>query len=78
MVFSTDESTNKAVVCAGVPEKGDKGKLDVSEWLSNALGPLKGRCGKGKGGLATGQVSILSSDSKCPTEIILPAHYFVI
>jgi hypothetical protein len=59
MVFSTDESTNKAVVCAGVPEKGDKGKLDVSEWLSNALGPLKGRCGKGKGGLATGQVSIL-------------------
>jgi alanyl-tRNA synthetase len=58
MVFSTDETTNKAVVCAGVPEKGDKGKLDVSEWLSNALGPLKGRCGKGKGGLATGQVSI--------------------
>lgn len=58
MVFSTDESTNKAVVCAGVPEKGDKGKLDVSEWLTNALGPLKGRCGKGKGGLATGQVSI--------------------
>ncbi|KAK7362565.1 hypothetical protein VNO77_04681 [Canavalia gladiata] len=55
MVFSTDESTNKAVVCAGVPEKGDKGKLDVSDWLSNALGPLKGRCGKGKGGLATGQ-----------------------
>ncbi|AES89417.2 alanyl-tRNA synthetase [Medicago truncatula] len=55
MVFSTDESTNKAVVCAGVPEKGDKGKLDASEWLSNALGPLKGRCGKGKGGLATGQ-----------------------
>ncbi|KAK7312790.1 hypothetical protein VNO77_36930 [Canavalia gladiata] len=55
MVFSTDKSTNKAVVCAGVPEKGDKGKLDVSDWLSNALGPLKGRCGKGKGGLATGQ-----------------------
>ncbi|CAJ1933811.1 unnamed protein product [Sphenostylis stenocarpa] len=55
MVFSTDESTNKAVICAGVPEKGDKGKLDVTEWLSNSLGPLKGRCGKGKGGLATGQ-----------------------
>ncbi|OIV99583.1 hypothetical protein TanjilG_17393 [Lupinus angustifolius] len=55
MVFSTDESTNKAVVCAGVPEKGVEGKLDVSEWLSNALGPLKGKCGKGKGGLATGQ-----------------------
>ncbi|KAK7404351.1 hypothetical protein VNO78_05181 [Psophocarpus tetragonolobus] len=55
MVFSTDESTNKAVVCAGVPGKGAKGKLEVTEWLSNALGPLKGRCGKGKGGLATGQ-----------------------
>ncbi|KAG4386681.1 hypothetical protein GLYMA_11G102100v4 [Glycine max] len=55
MVFSTDESTNKAVVCAGVPEKGGKGNLDVADWLSNALGPLKGRCGKGKGGLATGQ-----------------------
>ena len=58
MVFSTDETTNKAVVCAGVPEMGDKGKhLEVSEWLTAALGPLKGRCGKGKGGLASGQVS---------------------
>ncbi|KAI5588169.1 hypothetical protein BDE02_05G078800 [Populus trichocarpa] len=56
MVFSTDESTNKVVVCAGVPEKLDKGKgLEVSEWLTTALGPLKGRCGKGKAGLATGQ-----------------------
>ncbi|KAJ6682416.1 ALANYL-TRNA SYNTHETASE [Salix koriyanagi] len=56
MVFSTDETTNKVVVCAGVPEKLDKGKgLEVSEWLTTALGPLKGRCGKGKGGLATGQ-----------------------
>ncbi|VVA14736.1 PREDICTED: alanine--tRNA ligase [Prunus dulcis] len=54
MVFSTDETTNKAVVCAGVP--GDKGnQLEVSEWLTASLGPLKGRCGKGKGGLATGQ-----------------------
>jgi len=57
MVFSTDESTNKAVVCAGVPEKSDQFKpLDVTEWLTTALGPLKGRCGKGKGGLASGQV----------------------
>lgn len=57
MVFSTDETTNKAVVCAGVP--GDKGnQLEVSEWLTASLGPLKGRCGKGKGGLATGQVSV--------------------
>ncbi|XP_010479473.1 PREDICTED: alanine--tRNA ligase [Camelina sativa] len=56
MVFSTDESTNKAVVCAGVPDKSDQFKqLDVTEWLTNALGPLKGRCGKGKGGLASGQ-----------------------
>ncbi|XP_024193988.1 alanine--tRNA ligase [Rosa chinensis] len=54
MVFSMDETTNKAVVCAGVP--GDKGKqLEVSEWLTAAMGPLKGRGGKGKGGLATGQ-----------------------
>ncbi|KAK6936499.1 DHHA1 domain [Dillenia turbinata] len=56
MVFSTDEATNKAVVYAGVPEKGDKCKgLDVSEWLAVALEPVKGRCGKGKGGLAQGQ-----------------------
>ena len=48
MVFSTDETSNKAVVCAGVPEKGDRGKhLEVSEWLTAALEPLKGRCGKG-------------------------------
>ena len=58
MVFSTDKTTNKAVVCAGVPEKGGTSKLEVSEWLSDALGPIKGRCGKGKGGLATGQVCI--------------------
>ncbi|KAL6321461.1 hypothetical protein AAG906_016560 [Vitis piasezkii] len=51
MVFSTDETTNKAVVYAGVPENGEKFKqLEVSEWLTAALGPLKGRCGKGKGG----------------------------
>lgn len=56
MVFSTDETINKAVVCAGVLEKAGKG-LEVSEWLTEALGPLKGRCGKGKGGLASGQVS---------------------
>ncbi|KAE8728960.1 Alanine--tRNA ligase [Hibiscus syriacus] len=56
MVFSIDETTNKAVVYAGVPDKSEQSKLlEVSEWLTNALGPLKGRCGKGKGGLATGQ-----------------------
>lgn len=56
MVFSTDESTNKAVVYAGVPEKEEKFKgLEVAEWLTVALGPLKGKCGKGKAGLAQGQ-----------------------
>uniref|UniRef100_A0A2P2L2W2 Alanine--tRNA ligase n=1 Tax=Rhizophora mucronata TaxID=61149 RepID=A0A2P2L2W2_RHIMU len=56
MVFSADEATNKVVVCAGLPEKVAKGnQLEVSEWLTAALGPLKGRCGKGKGGLASGQ-----------------------
>ncbi|OAY52220.1 alanine--tRNA ligase [Manihot esculenta] len=56
MVFSVDETTNKVAVCAGVPEKSDKcKKLEVSEWLTAALKPLNGRCGKGKGGLATGQ-----------------------
>ncbi|KAF6149271.1 hypothetical protein GIB67_026127 [Kingdonia uniflora] len=53
MVFSTDESTNKAVVYAGVPEQSEG--LEVSEWLSAALGPLNGKCGKGKAGLAQGQ-----------------------
>ncbi|KAJ8451276.1 hypothetical protein Cgig2_014048 [Carnegiea gigantea] len=56
MVFSVDETANKAVVYAGVPDKGNTWKgLEVSEWLTVALGPLKGRCGKGKGGLAQGQ-----------------------
>ncbi|KAF3430958.1 hypothetical protein FNV43_RR25688 [Rhamnella rubrinervis] len=56
MVFSSDETTNKAVVCAGVLEAGNSSKqLEVSEWLTAALGPVKGRCGKGKNGLATGQ-----------------------
>lgn len=56
MVFSVDENVNKAIVYAGVPDKGNTWKgLEVSEWLTAALGPLKGRCGKGKGGLAQGQ-----------------------
>ncbi|KAL7253269.1 hypothetical protein ACSBR1_007745 [Camellia fascicularis] len=59
MVFSTDETANKALVCAGVPEKGDKCKqLKVLEWLVAALKPLKGKGGGGKGGLAQGQVRI--------------------
>ncbi|GLT37444.1 hypothetical protein SLA2020_117610 [Shorea laevis] len=56
MVFSIDEITNKAIVCACVPEKSEMSKqLEVSEWLTTALGPLKGKGGKGKGGLASGQ-----------------------
>ncbi|GAB4857858.1 hypothetical protein Ancab_015764 [Ancistrocladus abbreviatus] len=56
MVFSIDEAANKAIVYAGVPDKGNSWKgLEVSEWLMVALGPLKGRCGKGKAGLAQGQ-----------------------
>ncbi|CAL5368475.1 unnamed protein product [Camellia sinensis] len=59
MVFSTDETANKALVYAGVPEKGDKCKqLKVLEWLVAALKPLKGKGGGGKGGLAQGQVRI--------------------
>ncbi|KAI7989681.1 Alanine--tRNA ligase [Camellia lanceoleosa] len=58
MVFSTDETANKALVCAGAPEKGDKCKqLKVLEWLVAALKPLKGKGGGGKGGLAQGQGS---------------------
>ncbi|CAL5354758.1 unnamed protein product [Camellia sinensis] len=58
MVFSTYETANKALVCAGVPEKGDKCKqLKVLEWLVAALKPLNGKGGGGKGGLAQGQGS---------------------
>ncbi|KAM7495568.1 hypothetical protein LguiB_030177 [Lonicera macranthoides] len=58
MVFSTDENANKTVVCAGVPEKGDKSKqLKVVDWLKKALGPVDGKGGGGKGGLAQGQGS---------------------
>ncbi|KAI7985575.1 Alanine--tRNA ligase [Camellia lanceoleosa] len=53
MVFSTDETANKALVCAGVPKKGDKCKqLKVLKWLVAALKPLKGKGGGGKCGLA--------------------------
>ncbi|XP_042501515.1 alanine--tRNA ligase-like [Macadamia integrifolia] len=56
MLFSTDEDTNKAVVCAKVPDKGDKSKgLEVLEWLTAAMRPLNGRGGIGKRGCAQGQ-----------------------
>ncbi|KAI3810043.1 hypothetical protein L1987_19650 [Smallanthus sonchifolius] len=56
MVFSTDEQSKKALVCAGVPEKSDKSnQLKVLDWLKAALKPLEGKGGGGKGGLAQGQ-----------------------
>ena len=61
MVFSMDETVNKVLVCAGVPETGDKCKqLKVLEWLVAALKPLKGKGGGGKGGLAQGQGTDMS------------------
>ncbi|KAK1317059.1 Alanine--tRNA ligase [Acorus calamus] len=54
MVFSADESSNKVVVCAGVPEKGGR-VLPVRDWLTGAMQPIKGRGGGGKGGIAQGQ-----------------------
>ncbi|KAL6533571.1 hypothetical protein OROMI_027693 [Orobanche minor] len=56
MVFSTDEQSNKTLVCAGVPEKSDKSEhLKVEEWLMAAPERIDGRGGRGKGGLAQGQ-----------------------
>ncbi|XP_017696248.2 alanine--tRNA ligase-like [Phoenix dactylifera] len=55
MVFSTDETLNKAVVYAGVPKSRDG--LVVLEWLTTAMGPLKGKGGGGKNGTAQGQGS---------------------
>ena len=58
MVFSRDETVNKAFVCAGVPEKDGKYKqLNVTEWLKKVLELIRGKGGGGKGGLAQGQVS---------------------
>ncbi|KAK4480575.1 hypothetical protein RD792_013653 [Penstemon davidsonii] len=61
MVFSKDETLNKAFVCAGVPEKDGKYKqLSVTEWLKKVLDPINGKGGGGKGGLAQGQGSDVS------------------
>ncbi|KAM3381587.1 alanine-tRNA ligase [Capsicum galapagoense] len=58
LVFSKDEAANKVLVCAGVPEKGDKcQQLNVKDWLNAALKPLGGKGGGGKGGLAQGQAT---------------------
>lgn len=57
MVFSTDETLNKAVVYAGVPNSGSKTGLAVLEWLNEVMKPLKGKGGGGKNGIAQGQVS---------------------
>ncbi|XP_047319676.1 alanine--tRNA ligase-like [Impatiens glandulifera] len=62
MVFSTDLTSKKTLVCAGVPDKADKCKeLKVVEWLGEALKPLKGKGGGGKGGLAQGQGSEITN-----------------
>lgn len=55
MVLSSDENLNKAVVCAGVPNTKSMNGLHVLEWLTSAMGPLKGRGGGGKNGIAQGQ-----------------------
>ncbi|GAA0174133.1 aminoacyl-tRNA synthetase [Lithospermum erythrorhizon] len=61
LVVSVDETGNKVLVCAGVPEKSDSCKqLKVREWLDAALKPLKGKGGGGKGGIAQGQGSDLT------------------
>lgn len=57
MMLSTDETTNKAVFCAGVPDRFKE--LDVTEWCTVLSGPLKGKCGKAKSGLASGPVMIM-------------------
>ncbi|WOL19049.1 alanine--tRNA ligase [Canna indica] len=57
MVFSTDETLNKAVVYAGVPKNdSEKGQV-VLEWLNEVMKPLKGKGGGGKNGIAQGQGS---------------------
>ncbi|XP_074591798.1 alanine--tRNA ligase-like isoform X1 [Curcuma longa] len=54
MAFSTDAESNKAVVCAGVPDNGSKDGL-VIEWLNEVMKPLKGKGGGGNNGIAQGQ-----------------------
>ncbi|KAF7052439.1 hypothetical protein CFC21_060534 [Triticum aestivum] len=56
MVFSIDESSNKAVVYAGVPPDAPN-VFKVLDWLTPSIAPLKGRGGGGKNGLAQGQGS---------------------
>jgi alanyl-tRNA synthetase len=62
MLFSTDVASNKTVVYAGVPPGASNG-LEVLDWLTRSVKPLKGRGGGGKNGLAQGQVSPLFSRS---------------
>ncbi|XP_042468092.1 alanine--tRNA ligase-like [Zingiber officinale] len=64
MVFSTDETLNKAVVYAGVPNTGPKNGQVVLEWLNEVMKPLKGKGGGGKNGIAQGQ----GSDASCLSE----------
>ena len=57
MLFSTDESSNKAVIYAGVPPNTPSG-FKVLDWLTPSIAPVKGRGGGGKNGVAQGQVSM--------------------
>ncbi|KAG6520122.1 hypothetical protein ZIOFF_017154 [Zingiber officinale] len=61
MVFSTDETLNKAVVYAGVPNTSPKNGQVVLEWLNEVMKPLKGKGGGGKNGIAQDQ----GSDASC-------------
>ncbi|XP_062201662.1 alanine--tRNA ligase-like [Phragmites australis] len=56
MLFSTDETSNKAVIYAGVPPNTPSG-FKVLDWLTPSIAPLKGRGGGGKNGVAQGQGS---------------------
>ncbi|CAH2036704.1 unnamed protein product [Thlaspi arvense] len=62
MMLSTDETTKKAVFCAGVPDRFKQ--LDVAEWCTVLSGPLKGECGIAKGGPASGRGTDASQAEK--------------
>ncbi|KAH7372887.1 hypothetical protein KP509_17G026800 [Ceratopteris richardii] len=57
MMFSVDKESNKVLVYAGVPETIASKGLILKDWLWKALGPINGKGGGGKGGLAQGQGS---------------------
>lgn len=54
MLFSREETSNKAAVYVGIPNNDKNGM--ATKWLKSALVPINGK-GGGKGGVAQGQVS---------------------